>query len=276
MVRIADLGTLEGAVLLFGGPVSNLQATAALMGWADQRGIAPANRICTGDIAAYCGSPAETVALIRRAGLPVVAGNCERQLAVRASSCGCGFAPGTACDRLSAAWYAHADAALDDHARAWMAALPDRLTFRHAGRRWVAVHGGASDIARFLWPVSHDDEFWHEISLLQEEVGPIDVVLAGHSGIPFQRNVDGILWVNPGSVGLPPHDGNPETAFAWLDDSGAVNFESLSYDTAAAVRAMEAAGLTQGYERALVTGYWPSEDVLPASMRRQQPSRASG
>jgi len=32
---------------------------------------------------------------------------------------------------------------------------------------------------------------------------------------------------------------------------------------------MEKAGLIQGYQEALRRGHWPSEDVLPVSLRRQ-------
>ena len=42
----------------------------------------------------------------------------------------------------------------------------------------------------------------------------------------------------------------------------------LAYDHAAAAADMRAAGLTQGYDRALETGWWPSEDVLPPALRR--------
>ncbi|MGR3540985.1 MAG: hypothetical protein ACU0BS_06105 [Hasllibacter sp.] len=49
----------------------------------------------------------------------------------------------------------------------------------------------------------------------------------------------------------------------------------LAYDHAAAAREMRAAGLVQGYERTLETGIWPSEDVLPAAMRRGGPVGAA-
>jgi len=38
---------------------------------------------------------------------------------------------------------------------------------------------------------------------------------------------------------------------------------------ATAAEAMIAAGLTQGYETALLTGYWPSEDILPLELRKE-------
>ncbi len=66
--------------------------------------------LCTGDLVAYCGDPVATIDLIRDAGIPVVMGNCDEQLAAGASDCGCGFDPESACARLSADWYAYANA----------------------------------------------------------------------------------------------------------------------------------------------------------------------
>lgn len=266
-LNIHNLGTLDAPVLLYGGPYSNLQATKAMFAWADRTGIPPERRICTGDIMAHCADPAATLALVRKAGGAVLAGNIEKQLAAGAPDCGCGCDTGSACDQMAKAWYAHADASLNPEARDWLAARPERIVLRHCGRRYVVIHGGAGDIARFLWPITPEDDFWHEISILQEEVGAIDGVIAGHCGIPFSRSIDGIRWINAGSIGMPPHDGQPETSFAVLED-GEVRIERLEYDFAAAAAAMAKAGLTQGYETALKTGFWPAEDVLPKAMRR--------
>ena len=64
-----------------------------------------------------------------------------------------------------------------------------------------------------------------------------------------------------------------ETRFVVLQD-GAAKIKELTYNAAAAQVAMQAAGLTQGYDRALLSGYWPSEDVLPQALRL--PSLAKG
>ncbi len=48
------------------------------------------------------------------------------------------------------------------------------------------------------------------------------------------------------------------------------NLQALEYDYEAAARAMEATGLTDGYGEALLSGLWPSEDVLPARERSQR------
>ncbi|MEP2530611.1 metallophosphoesterase family protein [Shimia sp.] len=270
-----DLGVLHGDVLLFGGPYSNLQATEAVLTEAAKRGIPAQRMICTGDVTAYCGQPRETVATIREAGILTVAGNCETQLAAGAMDCGCGFEEGTTCDLLSVGWFAHVDRQVGAQDRQWMATLPTMVVFRHAGRTVAVVHGGATDIARFLWDVSPESEFVEEIAAITARVGPVDMVVAGHCGIPFVRQVAGVTWVNAGVIGMPPHDGSQGTRFAILSESG-VKFHVLSYDALKAYAEMQKAGLIRGYDQALLSGYWPSEDVLPPSLRLASLSRASG
>lgn len=266
-MRIADLGEISGPVLIFGGPYSNLQATQALLARANTLGIPPERMICTGDVVAYCAQPAETVAAIRVSGCAVLAGNCERQLALNAMECGCGFGAGTQCDLLAAGWYAHADRSVGTEARAWMAGLPDLILFTHAARRVAVIHGGLSDVSRFIWPVSGDAVFQEEIELIQGVAGPVDMVFAGHSGLAFQRWTGRVEWVNAGAIGMPANDGRVETGFVIMQE-GDVAFHGLAYDHVAAHAAMQAAGLVQGYDRALLTGYWPSEEVLPPVLRR--------
>ncbi|MFY0659997.1 MAG: metallophosphoesterase family protein [Shimia sp.] len=272
-MRHQDLGELAGPVLLFGGPYSNLQATEVVLAQAEALDVPTGHVICTGDVVAYCAQPAETVAAVRAAQAVVVAGNCEKQLAANALDCGCGFEAGTTCDLLSAGWYAHANAEVDAEARCWMAGLPDVVTFQQGRVRVAVIHGGVTDVARFVFSVSPEAVFVEEIAALEALVGPVDVVIAGHSGIAFQRQVGGATWVNAGAIGMPEHDGRQETRFVVLCD-GCAEIKALSYDAEAAQAAMQASGLTQGYDRALLSGYWPSVDVLPQALRL--PSLAKG
>ncbi|WP_026756621.1 metallophosphoesterase family protein [Sediminimonas qiaohouensis] len=264
-MRIDNTGVLDGAVLLFGGVHSNLHALHALMQKAHDLGIPPGRMVCTGDVVAYCAQPAECVDLIRHSGIHVVAGNCERQLASGAMTCGCGFEEGSTCDRLSAGWFAHADAHIGASDRQWMAELPDMIRFHHAGRDYAVIHGGATDISRFVWPISADAVFTEESHEIERHCGFVDVVIAGHCGLAFIRpgSPD---WINAGAIGLPPNDGAPQTRFAVLTGQGP-RIERLSYDAQGAARQMQKAGLVQGYDRALLTGRWPSEDVLPPQLR---------
>ena len=262
-----DLGTKDGNLLLFGGPYSNLQALDALLAVARARGIAGPEMICTGDVVAYCGDPEATVARIVDTGAVVVAGNCEVQLGEGAQDCGCGFEAGTACDLLSAGWFGFANARVGAGARAWMRRLPGIVTFQHHGARYAVIHGGVTDIARFIFATTAEAALSAEWDAVEARVGPVDHIMAGHSGIPFVRETPRGRWINAGVIGMPPHDGTPQTRYATLSE-GAVELHALHYDAGAAATRMRAVGLTQGYDRALLTGYWPSEEVLPSALRR--------
>ena len=266
-MRIADWGQITGALVVFGGVHSNAHALDALL-------ALPGAKVCTGDIVAYCAEPAACVSRMREAGIATIAGNCESQLAADALDCGCGFGDGTACDLLSARWYAHANAGTDREGRDWMAALPDWALLTHAGRRWLVVHGTPSAQNRFVWSTTPDADLVAEIALAQARVGPIDGILSGHSGIPFLRQVGRHVWLNAGAIGMPAHDGSPRTHFARIAADGSITLDRLDYDAAGARAAMVAAGLDQGYHDTLLTGWWPSEDVLPDQLRRSQPSIA--
>ncbi len=266
-MQILDLGDITGPMILFGGPYSNSHAMLALMVRAGEMGVDGRAMICTGDLVAYCGDPMGVVGAVRASDMHVVAGNCEKQLAANAMDCGCGFEDGTACDLLSAGWYAFADKQVTDAARRWMGDVPDIVTFTHFGRRFAVIHGGVKDISRFIWSTSADDVFNNEINDLEVEVGAIDVVVSGHSGIAFERQVGDHLWLNAGVIGMPANDGRSTTQYVTLVD-GDITIRDLAYDVDGAVAAMTNAGLTQGYHTALQTGIWPSQDVLPSELRR--------
>ena len=118
-----------------------------------------------------------------------------------------------------------------------------------------------------IFSVTPQDVFEEEIAAITHHIGPIDAVICGHSGIAFEREISGVHWINAGVIGMPPHDGDPRTQYGILKN-GKMEFHRLSYDFVRAQNRMQSAGQTYGYETSLVTGYWPSEDVLPPQLRR--------
>ncbi|MBB3897754.1 metallophosphoesterase family protein [Roseococcus suduntuyensis] len=260
---------LDAPWLVFGGPYSNSHATRALLAEAARRGIPSARILCTGDVVAYAADAAATTALVMGSGIHVLMGNCEEQLAAGAGDCGCGFEEGTACDLLARGWYAHALREVTPAQRDWMGALPRRLVLRLPdGRRLAVVHGGATEINRFLFRSTPENVLAAEIAATG-----CDGVVAGHSGIPFARRVGQGVWINAGAIGMPAHDGTPRVWFSLLRPRAEgleVSFHALDYDHAAAAAAMRRARLAEGYATALETGLWPSEDVLPQADRARR------
>ena len=265
----------SGPVLVFGGPYSNLQALRAVLAEARRRGIPPEQVICTGDVVAYGADASACLDLVRASGIHAVLGNCEEALGAGRTDCGCGYRPGSACDRLSDAWFAHADRVVDEAARAWMAGLPSRIDLHIAGLTLAVVHGAVTGINRFVFASTPARVKGLELDLAGEGAGPVDGIVAGHSGLPFSQVVGGRLWHNAGAVGLPANDGTPRTWFSVLTPgpeprSLSVEHLALDYDHEAASAAMREAGLPDGYREALASGLWPSCDVLPVPELKAQ------
>ena len=251
----------DGPLLLFGGPYSNLEATRALLDRAAALGIPPRRIVCTGDIVAYGADPAATVELVRDFGCHVVMGNCEESLSADSEDCGCGFPAGSQCERLSAAWFAHAAAELDAGARAWMAGLPRRIDIELGVTRFAAIHGGADRINRFVFASTAAAVKAGEL----DKTGA-DAIIAGHCGLPFTQKVAHRLWHNAGAIGLPANDGTPRTWYSVLNiERGNFIIEhcALEYDYQTAAAKIRRAGLPEQYAAGLETGLWPSCDVLP-------------
>jgi putative phosphoesterase len=63
---------------------------------------------------------------------------------------------------------------------------------------------------------------------------PETILVTGHTHLQFDRNVAGIRSVNPGSVGLPYHEGPPGTAY-WALLGPGVELRQTTYDVAEAI-----------------------------------------
>ncbi|HMN71575.1 MAG TPA: radical SAM protein [Rhodoblastus sp.] len=276
--RSASPLVLTGPIIVFGGPYSNLHALDALLAEAQRLGVAPSAMISTGDLVAYCADARGVVDRFRETGMRFIRGNCEDQIAAGAADCGCGFAPGGECDRLSSDWFAHALRELDDGRRAFLGAAPERLDIALNGLRIAVIHGAATQQNRFVFASTPARVKAHDLDLLG-----VDAIFAGHSGLPFSQSIDGRLWHNAGALGMPANEGDPRVWFSLVSAGEApgtlvVEHRALAYDHAGAAAAMTRAGLAAEYARTLVDGLWPNCDALAgpeaaAQGRRLAPAR---
>ncbi len=260
----------EQPLLIFGGSYSNLEATLALKVWAESNGFLPEQCINTGDIVAYCANPFETIELIREWGVHSIQGNVEQSLANDAIDCGCGFESGTTCDTLSRGWFSFANDQVTQDQRRWFAGLPESLSIAYGEYQMHVLHGAVSNINRFMYASLADNDFNREFQLVPEA----DVVIAGHSGLPFTKSVNNKIWHNSGALGMPANDGTSRVWFSTLEVNmdGSIDFQHhhLDYDAKTTSQRMQDRGLNQGYHTSLLSGLWPSMDVLPAQESQQQ------
>lgn len=254
-MREMNLGTLIGPVVVYGGALGNLAALAALLRDATRAVTGGRRVISVGDLIGPCANSADCIAAARAFGGPVVSGDLERALAAgeRPQMHGAGD------------WWSGVAASVDGAARDWLEALPDVAVFAHEGKRYAVVHGGFTDVARLIGPDAPEGVFRQEVTAIEAAVGPVSGVICGHLGVAFVRQVAGVAWINVGAIGVPPNDGRRGGRYVVISADGA-RIMRLSYDPTPAFTAMVRAGLTQGWDVALMTGRWPDVGGLPKAM----------
>ena len=259
---IKDIGELQGKLLVFGGCYSNLQALEKLQSIAMDLNIPAANILCSGDVIGYCAQPEATVKMVRDWGIHCILGNVEIQLRDGAADCGCDFVEGGRCNVFSANWYPFAQQKISLESRSWMEKLPDFIRFSYAGQRVLLLHGGYDVTAAYVfastpWPVKADQ-------LARSES---DVILAGHSGLPFSQQQAGQAWLNPGVIGMPANDSTTKVWYMLLETAPngqlAYSHHCFSYDHVAAAMHMRKAQLPLPYAQTLETGLWDNTEILP-------------
>lgn len=265
--RTLKLGKVEDPLIVFGGPYSNLHATLALTRAAEKFNIPARHIICTGDVVAYCAYPQETVDHVIESGMNVIMGNCEQSLALESGNCGCGFEQDSACDRMSVQWFNYVDTQLANDSRLWMQTLPKFIEFEMQSRTFRVIHGGHENISRFIFPSTPQSVFEEELA----DSGT-DAIIAGHSGIPFTKILGDRLWHNAGVIGMPANDGTSRVWYSTIVPTLrgiCIETRELHYDVPKAVSGMRDNGCVEEYAETLVTGRWPSEEVIPVKDRNR-------
>ena len=215
-----------------------------------------------GDLVGYAPWPNEVVARIADEGIAGVAGNYDSTVAVGAPHCGCRYEDPRQ-EAQSHESYAWTRAHVNERTRAFLGALPFRVDLRpgggHApGPKVVLVHGTPT-LNTLYWTEDRDDAFCRKMA---EHAGarPGDVICFGHTHKPWTRVVDGIRFVNTGSVGRPK-DGDWRAGYVLLVVEGptsTVDFVRVEYDVERAMAAIRASELPDDFAEYLRTGGKPA------------------
>jgi len=236
---------------------ANLPALEAVLADVDARGGVDAVHHL-GDLVGYAPWPDEVVETIRARGIQGVCGNYDSTVAAGAPHCGCRYEDPRQ-EALSHESYAWTRAHVGEAARRFLGALPFRMDLRpgggHApGSRVVLVHGTPT-LNTLYWTADRDDDFCRKMAgHAGARAG--DVICFGHTHVPWTRAVDGIRFVNTGSVGRPK-DGDWRAGYVLLEVEGAASsaeFVRVEYDVARAMDAIRASELPDDFAEYLRTG----------------------
>ncbi len=211
-----------------------------------------------GDLVGYAPWPNEAVALIRERGISGVGGNYDSTVATDHENCGCRYEDPRQ-EELSHVSYEWTREHCSARTKAFLATLPFRLDLRplggHAsGSKIVLVHGSPT-LNTLYWTEDRDDDFCRQMAD-RAGVGESDLMAFGHTHKPWHRVIDGIHFVNTGSVGRPK-DGDWRAGYVILEvseGSFAVSFERVEYDLESAMNGIRASELPNEFARYLESG----------------------
>ena len=211
-----------------------------------------------GDLVGYSPWPNEVVGRLAAAGVPGVAGNYDSTVATDYKHCGC-RSENLRQEELAHVSYEWTRAHVSPATRRTLAALPFRLDLKPlgghvAGPTVTLVHATP---ANNLVYVTEDrpDTFLTKMAQ-QAGLKAGDVICFGHTHKPWSRVVDGVTFVNTGSVGRPK-DGDWHAGYVLLDvgeSEARAEVVRIEYDVEAAARGVVAAGLPEEFADFLRTG----------------------
>jgi len=234
---------------------ANLPALQAVLADIDRRGADATYHL--GDLVGYAPWPNETVALIRERGIPGIAGNYDSTVATDYKHCGCKYEDPKqeALSHLSYAWTREHTSA---EAKVFLGALPFRLDVRPlgghlSGPTLVMVHGTPT-LNTLYWTADRPDSFCTQMAdVAGAKEG--DVIAFGHTHLPYDRTVNGVRFVNTGSVGRPK-DGDWRAGYVLLEFGKTQNVECVrvEYDVKKAAAGIRASTLPAFFADYLESG----------------------
>ena len=221
---------------------ANLPALEAVLAGIDaDKGIDAVYHL--GDLVGYAPWPNEVVALLRERAIVGVAGNYDSTTATGYKHCGCRY-ENPRQEELSHLSYAWTLEHTSRESKLALGALPFRLDVRPlgghtTGPRLILVHGNVV-LNTVYWTEDRPESFATQMAT-QAGAREGDVIAFGHTHKPWHKTIEGIHFVNAGSVGRPK-DGDPRAGYALLDfpENGdvQVKFMRVAYDVDRTCRAI--------------------------------------
>jgi predicted phosphodiesterase len=236
---------------------ANLPALNAVLAHIDARSDVDAI-YHLGDLTGYAPWPNEVVNLLRERAIAGISGNYDSTVATNYKHCGC-RADTPHEEELSHLSYEWTRANVTAETRKYLAGLPFRLDIRPlgghvSGPTITLVHGNQSLNTVYVTEDRPDSFLERMATSLGSRDG--DVICFGHTHKPWQREVDGIRFVNTGSVGRPK-DADWRACYVLLtvDTSGSrAEFERVEYDVEGAAKAIIESGLPREFAEFLRSG----------------------
>ncbi len=262
-MRVVEEEAKFRTIAVFGGVYNNALALEAVIRDAASRGAEAL--YCLGDLGGYGPHPDAVWPLLLEHDIRCIAGNYDISIREDRPDCGCGYTDER--DNLYAQIaYDYTRRNTSDEFKAWMHTLPDQILLKMGEKTIRMVHGSPLAVNEFLWESTPDDAL-----KMRLEASGTDLLLCTHTGLHWEREIDGRRLANVGAIGRPANDGRAEVWYALLRESGGeveTEFVPVAYDHEALAHQMREEGLPEPFVETILTGWWTScLEVLPPRER---------
>jgi predicted phosphodiesterase len=214
-----------------------------------------------GDLVGYAPWPNEVVALIRDRRIPGIAGNYDSTVANDYKHCGC-KAESERAEELSHLSYEWTREHVSAETKRFLGELPFRLDLRprggHTSRPQITLVHGTPTLNTLYWTEGRPDSFCAKMAKTAS-LKEGDLIAFGHTHKPWHREVEGIHFVNTGSVGKPK-DGDPQACYVLVEageDGFSVDFVRVEYDLERAMEGIRESDLPDEFAGQLAAGGTP-------------------
>lgn len=182
--------------------------------------------VCAGDIVGYGAFPNECCEIIKKLTRHCIFGNHEVSALTRDTIWMNPYAA------KASKWTSDE---LNQDSRDYLTSIEQSAKFETAGTRVAMHHGSIGSVVEYVY---EDDA---KSSMLSS--ADADILILGHTHIPYMKKFGSGLILNPGSVGQP-RDGNPKGSLAVLDpETSTCSMIRFDYDIESAWTAIVSAGL---------------------------------
>lgn len=224
-----------------------------------------------GDLVGYAPWPNEVVALIRERRIPGIAGNYDSTVANDYKHCGC-KAESPRGEELSHESYEWTRTRAAPETKQALGELPFRMDIRprggHTSRPQLTLVHGAPTLNTLYWTEDRPDSFCMKMAKTAglKEGG---LIAFGHTHKPWRREVEGIHFLNTGSVGKPK-DGDWRACYVLVEveeEVESVQFVRVEYDLERAVKGIHGSDLPDEFADQLRAG--EAQKPMEAASREQ-------
>jgi putative phosphoesterase len=243
-------------IALIGDVHANLPALEAVLAHADNLGAEAIWNV--GDFVGYGAFPDEVVRRLRKRDAVSIIGNYDKKV-LRFKKKKEKWRRSKRQEKFLAFQWAYNH--LSKKSRKYLRSLPKEIRLEIAGKRVLLTHGSPISNEEPLTPHTPDDRL-RELA----EIAQADVIICGHSHQAFTRQVDGVWFINTGSVGRPD-DGDPRAAYAILDieaDSLEAHHYRVAYEVEEAIAAIRQSEQPEAFAEMMLQGR-SLDAVLPTT-----------